>query len=236
MRLQHGQQGRLSYCQHRPHVKHIYRTLIQQRLLVEFSCKLPTLYLPKRFDYCVIIGLCDWQLPQQQNSTISEDSAFHGLLNTYSHIILDGKQHAQSQEELKLDPRRKERYQSGRQSLTSQLHGCSHVHISHIYLVQTWQLDLSSSSLVLWCTLVAHIHRGAAQFIKKRLAQGFPSQRQQYNSLIRAAVSRAVDKQSVDSVGGTRRVSIITYREFATVQNQQQENKERLESLETRPQ
>ena len=45
MRLQHRQQGRLNYWQHRPGMFCIYRTLIQQRLLIEFSWKIPTLYL-----------------------------------------------------------------------------------------------------------------------------------------------------------------------------------------------
>ena len=84
MRTMHEHKGRFNYCQHGPHVKHIYRILIQQRLLVKFSCELPTSYLLKRFTCCVIIGLCDQWLPQQQNLTTFGDFALCELLITYS--------------------------------------------------------------------------------------------------------------------------------------------------------
>ena len=45
MRMKHGKQGRLNYLQHGPHLFCINRTLTKQRLLVEFSCEFPTLYL-----------------------------------------------------------------------------------------------------------------------------------------------------------------------------------------------
>ena len=66
--------------QHRPHVKHIYRTLIQQRFLVEFSCELSTLYLPKRFACCVIIGLCNQWLLQQLGHILGFISFFNPYL------------------------------------------------------------------------------------------------------------------------------------------------------------
>ena len=65
MKIQHEYKGRTNYQQHGPSMFCINRTLIQKRLLVKFSCELPTLYLLKRFTHCVVIGLCDQWLPQQ---------------------------------------------------------------------------------------------------------------------------------------------------------------------------
>ena len=48
MRAKHGYQGRVKDWQHGPSMFCIYRTLIQQRLLVEFSCEFPTIYPPLR--------------------------------------------------------------------------------------------------------------------------------------------------------------------------------------------
>ena len=68
MRIQHEHKGRCNYQQHRPYVLCIYRTLIQQKLLVKFSCELPTLYLILRdLLVCVIICHCDNRLPQQKS-------------------------------------------------------------------------------------------------------------------------------------------------------------------------
>ena len=66
MRLQHGHKGRHNYQQHRLYVLNIYRTLIQQRLLVEFSCDfLPLDCLTESFTACVIIRPCIQWLPHE---------------------------------------------------------------------------------------------------------------------------------------------------------------------------
>ena len=63
MRIKHGHKGRCNYEQHGPGVFCIYRTLIQQRLLVKFSCKLLTIYLLKRFTHYRSFVFCDkWLL------------------------------------------------------------------------------------------------------------------------------------------------------------------------------
>ena len=110
----------------------IYRTLIQQRLLVEFSCELPTLYLLKRFTHCVVIGLCDQQLPQQQNSTTLGDSAFRRLLTSYSYLFPTMSSELNVKKKHKLDPRHKGIYQLDRGSLAGCLHGSPLVYISHM--------------------------------------------------------------------------------------------------------
>ena len=66
MRMQHRHKGRTNYQQHEPSIFCINRTLIQKRLLVEFSYELPTLYLLKRFTHYVVIGLCDQWLLQHK--------------------------------------------------------------------------------------------------------------------------------------------------------------------------
>ena len=64
MRIQHG-----------PCVFCIYRTLIQQRLLVKFSCEIPTIYLPKRFTHCRSFVLYNkWLLQHQPHLHIVHQS------------------------------------------------------------------------------------------------------------------------------------------------------------------
>ena len=118
--------------QHRLYVLCIYRTLIQQRLLVEFSCELPTLYLLKRFTCYVVIGLCDQWLPQQQNLTISGDSAFHGLLISYSYSSSTASSELNVKKKHKPDSRHKGVHQLSRGSLASHLNGSPLVYIGHI--------------------------------------------------------------------------------------------------------
>ena len=85
MRMKHGLQGRLRQWQHGPGQICINRTLIKQRLLVEFSCEFPH---HTSFEVYLLVRsfvLCDKWLLQQQNSTILQDSALRGLLSfTYS--------------------------------------------------------------------------------------------------------------------------------------------------------
>ena len=55
MRMEHGLQGRVRQQQHGPGDICINRTLIKKRLLVEFSCEIPTQYSNLRFIDCAII-------------------------------------------------------------------------------------------------------------------------------------------------------------------------------------
>ena len=55
MRMKHGLQGRFRQQQHGPGHICINRTLIKERLLVEFSCESPTRYPNLRFINCAII-------------------------------------------------------------------------------------------------------------------------------------------------------------------------------------
>ena len=64
MRMKHGHKGRFNYQQYGPGVVCINRTLIQQRLLVEFSCDPHVDSLLRALLACVIIGLCVQWLPQ----------------------------------------------------------------------------------------------------------------------------------------------------------------------------
>ena len=72
--------------------------------------------------------------------------------------------------------------------------------------------------------------------LDKHLDQGFPSQGQQYNSLIRAVVSKTVNRQSVDGISGTKRRPTITYKRFTAIQINSKRIKKEFRSLEIRPQ
>ena len=130
--MQYGHKDRTNYQQHGPNMFCINRTLIQKRLLVKFSCELPTLYLLKRFTHCVVIGLYDQQLPQQQNLTTLGDSAFRRLLTSYSYLFSTMSSELNVKKKHKLDPRHKGVYQLGRGSLASCLHGSPLMYISHM--------------------------------------------------------------------------------------------------------
>ena len=188
--------------QYRPCVLCIYRTLIQQRLLVEFSCELPTLYPLGDLLACAIICHCNKWLPQQQNLTTLGNFALCELLTTYSYSSSTVSNELNVKKKHKLDPRRKGVYQSGRQSLTSRLHCCSHMYIGRITLCGRGSQIFSSRSLVLWCTVVAYTCRGAAQSIKEHLDQRFPAQGYQTGILLeQQLVRRQISSQQTVQVG-----------------------------------
>ena len=81
--IMHELQGRVNIKQHRLYVNYINRVAIQQRLLVKFSYDLYIDSLLKALLVCVIIGFCIQWLSQQQNSTISQNSALCRLLFFY---------------------------------------------------------------------------------------------------------------------------------------------------------
>ena len=62
--MKHGHIGRFNYQQHGPGVVGINKTLIQQRLLVKFSCDPHINSLLRALLPCVIIRLCVQWLPQ----------------------------------------------------------------------------------------------------------------------------------------------------------------------------
>ena len=161
--------------QHRSCVFCIYRTLIQQRLLVEFSCELPTIYLSKRFTCCRSFVLCDKWLPQQQNSTTSGDSVFRGLLNTYSFIILDCKQCTQCQEDLaKLQALRE--IPTKRANLSRFVVPRPTGEVRCITLCGCGRQSYSCRRLMLQDPFVTCPRRVVVLSIKKHLVQRFPAQ------------------------------------------------------------
>ena len=123
--MKHGHQGRVKYWQHGPSMFCIYRTLIQQRLLVEFSCEFPHHTSFEVYSLVRSFVLCDKWLPQQQNSTILWDFALRGLL--FFLTLLPSSTESRElnvKKKPKPDPRRKGGYQLGRQSLAGHLHTC----------------------------------------------------------------------------------------------------------------
>ena len=68
--MKHGHQGRVKYWQHEPSIFCIYRTLTQQRLLVKFSCELPTRYPILRFT----CQCCHWTLSLVVATTVELDN------------------------------------------------------------------------------------------------------------------------------------------------------------------
>ena len=100
MRTKHGHQGRVKYWQHRPSMFCIYRTLIQQRLLVEFSCEFP---LDIRLRDLLVVRSLD--LECLVVATTVELDYFRGLCILQTPfllllLILDCKPCAQHQEEI----------------------------------------------------------------------------------------------------------------------------------------
>ena len=65
---------------------------------------------------------------------------------------------------------------------------------------------------MLWCIFVTYICRGIVSSSKKMSSLRIPCLGIVDRHLTKAVVSRAVNKWSVDSVGGTGRVPTITYR------------------------
>ena len=141
MRMEHGLQSRVRQQQHRPGDICINRTLIKKRLLVEFSCEFPTLYLPLRFTALYYhLSLDKWSL-QQQNLTTLWNSALCGLLiflllilsSSTTSCVLKVKKKLSRTLGVKGDTN-----QEGK----SQSFWCTTVHwcIKTQYLVQTWQI------------------------------------------------------------------------------------------------
>ena len=80
MRMKHKHKSRCNYQQHGPGVVCINRTLIQQRLLVKFSCDFYINSLLRALLPCVIIGLCVQWLLQQYPSQFMDNIYFFIIL------------------------------------------------------------------------------------------------------------------------------------------------------------
>ena len=150
MRTKYRHQGRVKYWQHGPSMFCIYRTLIQQRLLVKFSCEFPHHTSLEIYSLVRSFVLCDKWLPQQQNSTILWDSALHGLLSFLTLLPSSTESRELNiKKKPKPDPRHKGGYQLDRQSLAGRLHTCSHVYIGRITLCGHGRQCYSNRRLVL---------------------------------------------------------------------------------------
>ena len=155
--------------QHRLCVLCIYKTLIQQRLLVEFSCKLPTRYPTLRdLLFVLLLVLVTNSCYNSRTQPTFKDSVFCRLLSLIL-SSLSTVSRALNIKKTQPDPRHKGIHQSGKQSLTGHLHTCPHIQFGHITLYKHGRQSYSCRRLMLQDLFVTCSHRIVVSSIKEHL-------------------------------------------------------------------
>ena len=83
MRMKYGHKDRFNYQQHGPGIVCINRTLIQQRLLVKFSCNPHINRLLRALLVCVTIRLCNQWLSQQKTAFSIPKDAYKPIVTFF---------------------------------------------------------------------------------------------------------------------------------------------------------